>query len=319
MRSLLFTVFCTVILAIGGTAYFALKSGLPPSGPKVVLKIEPLDSAMGAGALAQAAEPDSASQSAGPKEEAPSEPAAVAGVEQAPPADPFRAAFNEPGSGKAIGDDTLPPSEAESREPAPSAGTPEPTAIQSAPVAPTDFRKSSLEEETVASVAPQEETAPRLAPVESVRSTPSAEAAGGDGLRVPEKQAPLQEQASLQDRTPEQETTDALPFKEGADMDQSASAGEGVTMDGVEFVEAPQEVLEQVMIQAADSTSEPMVANTAGQGINHSGRPAKKDLRPEPKKPPMMLHFSAANLASASKNAPAADKVPVGGTDPASE
>jgi hypothetical protein len=428
MRSLLFTVFCTVVLAIGGATYFVLKPDLPRSGSKVVLRIEPFENAMERGQVARTPEPSP--QLAGSKTEAPSD---VAASSEARPADPFRATFNEPGAGKAVGSD-MPP-EGGPQEPGASGGAAGSPAAQTAPVVPSDFRKASIEDQAVASVAPPGEGAPvdaaaqapagvvgeppvdaaaqapagafREPPVDAAAQAPAgvvgeppvdaaAQAAAGafreppvdaaaqaaaGAFREPPvdaaaqapagvvgeppidaaAQAPveaarekpleakavkqdeergLEKQASIQEQVPVQEFPGALPFKKGADMGAGepgagdmrpgdmrpggagpgASTAGGASEDGPKLVKAPQEAPERTIIEQADSNPAPIVANTAGEGVRPTGQVTEMDrLRPEPKKPPVMLRFSATNVASAARKAPSPDEVPVGVSDPPSE
>lgn len=316
---------------MGGTAYFALKPGLSPSGSRVVLKIEPLESAMEGGRLdgAPVAEVEPSPQADEAKSDAPVETASETAPPQ--PADPFKSAFDAPGPGKAIGADIRPADEAQD-----AVATAEPGEFPVA--AATDFRKSAVESESVSSVAPAEPITPRFAPAETdrpevrpgleLRAAPETRAVFEPGPALESRAAPemrpaiethgVEERSASLQQEPSpvvEERAEALPFKDGADVEQSASSGEGVSLDGAVFAEAPQEILEQAMIEAADPISEPTIANTAGQGVSHRGRPAKKDARPEPKGPPAMLHFSAGTVASAAKTAPAPDLFPIGGDE----
>jgi hypothetical protein len=189
-----------------------------------------------------------------------------------------------------------------------SAPTPAPAsaAAHSAPsdaVASSDFRQSAMEGDVPSSSAASAGTAAPQAPPTDFRQAMGTQQAETN---------PVEERSALLE-----ERSGAASFREGADLAPGSSGGgEGVSLEGVELAEASPEALEQATIEAVEAPAEPIVANTIGQGINFPRGAAKARASVVgPKGPPVPLHFSAATVALAAKNAPSPDDVPVFGSD----
>lgn len=356
MRSLFITALCTVALILGGAIYFAIEPGVRETAPRVVLKIAPppgpADGEHLADASSSAAEPaaggtlsESVAPPAGTAPEAPArvveaQPGVLRGALDAPAAGPpLRSSLEDqpvvarsvatPGGeapmehvAELAPEEALQPPAAGPSSPSPAAPafpavgleapaaagvqpseTPALTLPDSHQSPPADLRQASIEPEPAAS--------PEGAAAESgPAALPPAEAGGatvGAGVPVGEQSASLADPAA------------GLPFRSAADQETEETGG-GVSLEGLETVEASPDVLELARIERAESVSEPLIANAAGLGIDMArAAAARRRQAPAPKGPPRMLSFSAATIAAAAKHAPSVEDAPVSGSDPEPE